>query len=152
MRYIFWGVAALCPIVLGAAAHADANHANDPYYEASHGLRFADLEFAMPRNPRLWSSDPRWEVHHTPARQLTSASEALHAAIPDGTPVAEAATRLRQAGAKCAAATATGLECRYNDVETPFGTDWDNVTWRVKLALGNGRVSGIIVSRDWTRR
>ena len=152
MRPIYMGVAGVLFLGLGSAAQADSSHTAALNNEASHGLSFAELEFAMPRDPGLWSSDPRWGPRHTPARILVGASDALHAAIPDETPVADAAAQMRKAGAKCAVVRVTVLECRYNDVEIPFGRGWDNVTWCIKLALTDGKVSGIAVSRDWTRR
>jgi hypothetical protein len=126
----------------------------DPYDDASqHAPRFADFEFGMSTDPLLWSTDPGWKPHHTPARLLADASAQLHAAIPAGTSVETATAWLRQAGARCGAVSGDTVECRYRDVETPWeGSYVDNVTWRVHLAVTSGRVSDLAVSRDWIRR
>ena len=115
-------------------------------------MRFADLEAGIGTDPRLWSTDPRWGAHHTPAQMLVRATQALRAAVPAGTAAADAAAVLDKAGAHCAN-TGGGLDCRYHAVQTPYGgADFDNVTWQVKLAVAEGRVSNLMVTRDWTRR
>jgi hypothetical protein len=142
-------VAALALWPLAAvAAPADPNEdfAQQP-------LRFANLEFAMPTDPLLWSSDPGWKPHRTPPQLLASAREQLRDAVPVGTPAAQAAAVLRAAGARCAAPTGAELVCRYEDTENPQGGDYhDNITWTVTAALANGEVGDLAVRRDWTRR
>ena len=116
-------------------------------------LRFADLEFSMPTDPLLWSSDPGWEAHHTPASLLTSATDTLRSAIPTGTRADDAEARLSKAGGRCTAVSAGTIECRCRDVETPYGGDyWDQVNWKVMMSVADGRVNDLSVSRDWTRR
>lgn len=120
---------------------------------APQGMRFANFEAAMARDPATRSSDPGWQLHRTPAVELTDANYALHTAIPDGTGVNEAAALLHKAGARCAAAANAGqIVCGYRDAETPFnGAYFDNVQWRVWLDTADGRVSHLTVTRDWTR-
>jgi hypothetical protein len=147
----------LAAIVLAAgltsAAQAGGSAYPDPYDQPSGSLHFADLETSVGSDPRLWSADPRWEAHRTPADLLAKANAALHSAVPAGTTADHAAAVLAKAGAHCGAPGAAELDCRYNTVQTPFGgADFDNVTWNVKLALADGRVGDIAVTRDWTRR
>ncbi len=152
MRRGFCGIALLFALGLATAARADGSAYSDPYAQPAHGLRFADLEAAMGTDPRLWSADPRWDAHHTPAAMLAPATAALRAAVATGTPAARAVAILERAGARCTS-SATALDCRYHTVETPFsGADFDNVTWRVRLGLAGGQVSDLSVTRDWTRR
>ena len=139
---------------LAAPLHAQSDPRLDPYDDAPHhGLRFGDLEFGIPTDPYLWSADPGWQPHHTPARLLTDAADQLRAAVPAGTPAAAAAEILHKAGARCRQPSGSQLQCLYHDVQTPHGgDDWDSVTWKVNLALDNGQVSDLAVARDWTRQ
>jgi hypothetical protein len=107
----------------------------------------------MATDPLTWSSDPGWQLHRTPARNLADASSTLRSAIPAGTSAADAAALLQSAGAHCSAVSDARLVCSYRDVQTPYeGQYWDNVLWRVWLDTGNGRVDNLVVTRDWTRR
>ena len=141
-------------ISIASPLHAQSDPRLDPYNDAPHhGLNFGDLEFSMPTDPYLWSADPGWEPHHTPARYLTDAIDQLRTAVPAGTPAATAYATLRKAGAHCRAASDNQLQCQYHWVETPYGGEyWDNITWQVNLTLDNGQVSDLAVSRDWDRR
>ena len=134
--------------------HAQSDPRLDPYAEVTHtGLNFGDLEYAMPTDPYLWSADPGWEPHHTPARYLADAADQLRAAVPTGTPAAMAVAILHKAGAHCGAASGSQVQCHYDWVETPHGgQDWDNITWKVNLVLRDGQVRDLAVSRDWTRQ
>ncbi len=135
--------------------HAQSDPHLNPYDDEAphHGLNFGDMEYAMPTDPYLWSADPGWEPHHTPARYLTDAVEQLRAAVPAGTPATKAAAILHKAGARCGAPSGNQVQCHYNWVETPHGgEDWDNITWKVNLTLESGQVSDLAVSRDWSRR
>lgn len=129
----------------------------DPYSDGRRsGLHFADLEAAIPTDPFLWSADPGWKPHHTPAEMLQPALEALRAAVPLGMPAGDARLALEYAGAKCFTSAVTELDCRYRDVETPMrgasgDPATDDVTWYVKIALIDGRAGHIDVARDWTR-
>ncbi|MDE2410162.1 MAG: hypothetical protein KGM18_00140 [Sphingomonadales bacterium] len=130
----------------------------DPYEnEAHHELRFANLEFAIPPDPLLWSSDPGWEPHNTPPRLLVEATEKLRAAVPAGTSSGDAAETLLKAGAKCrekrqGGANGNMLTCTYRDVEYPEGGDYtDDISWRVTLPLLGGRVADLAVARIWSR-
>jgi hypothetical protein len=140
--------------VVGTAAHARGIDYSNPYDDGVRsGLHFADLEFSMPTDPYTWSSDPNWEPHHTPARMLAEAQAAIGSAVPNGTSAADAALILHKAGARCVAAQAQQLDCRYRDVETPYGGQYtDNVLWKISLPLVDGRVNGVTVTRDWMRR
>jgi hypothetical protein len=140
-----------------AAPLSDYRAKGDQFYsepaEAPHGLRFADLEASMPTDPLSWSSDPGWQLHRTPADQMAEATDVLRAAIPVGTAAADAAAVMQRAGARCAASGSAQLVCRYRDAETPYsGQYWDNILWRAWLNLADGRVSSLVVTRDWTRR
>jgi hypothetical protein len=153
MRHALSGFAMMLTLGLATTAHADKVVYADPYAEPAHGLRFADLEASVGTDPRVWSTDPRWDAHRTPPAMLARANQALRAAVPAGTTAGLAAAVLEKAGAHCAGAAANELKCSYHDVETPFGgADWDNVTWQVDLALTNGHVSDLAVTRYWTRR
>lgn len=144
------GLALAQPVAAQPRADFDANPYDDG---APAGLRFAALEFAMPTDPLLWSSDPGWRPHHTPQRLLADAIAQLRTAVPAGTPAADAGLALTKAGARCRAARDQVLECRYRDVETPWeGSAFDAVTWTVRLTLAQGLVTDMSVSRDWTRR
>lgn len=153
--HCFVRLAALLALAVTGAPLLAAGAADSDSYDngaSAHGLRFADLEFAMPTDPLLWSADPGWEVHHTPARLLKDAEAQLRAVVPVGMPSRDAAAILRVAGARCAPATAETLSCTYKDHETPYGGDfWDQVTWRVRLSLAADRVTDLAVTRDWSR-
>jgi hypothetical protein len=130
-------------------------HAQEAFYEDHpyRGLRFADMEFAMPTDPLL----PSWvsfsHVIHTPAQYLADAAGQLRAAIPTGTDAGVAAATLIKAGARCAQPAGEVLTCRYRDVETPWGGEYfDAINWTVTMPLAAGRVTGLTVTRDWTRR
>ncbi|MBS0254094.1 MAG: hypothetical protein JSS36_02495 [Proteobacteria bacterium] len=146
--------AAASALLFGTLAQAAPANLADPYGEApAAALRFADLEFAMPTDPLLWSSDPGWKPHATPQHYLADAETRIRAAIPPGTDPAHAAAVLRKAGARCGKPDAAAMVCRYDDLEMPWGGDFhDNVTWTVRVALAKGAVSGIAVAREWTRR
>jgi hypothetical protein len=141
-------------VAVGTAAEARGFDYSNPYDDdVRSGLHFADLEFSMPTDPYTWSSDPGWEPHHTPARFLAEARDAIGSAVPNGTPATDAALVLHKAGARCASASVQELDCHYRDVETPYGGQyWDNVVWEIKLPLVDGRVAGVTVTRDWMRR
>jgi len=146
-------------LVIGSPVAAHSVDFSNPYGgETHHGLRFADLEFGMPTDPLLWSADPGWEPHHTPLRLLADANDQLSRSVPIGTNVEDAVAVLRKAGARCGRASSAGvsgayLTCAFRDVEFPYGGDYtDNVTWKVTMPLQDGRVSGLNVTRDWTRR
>lgn len=147
----------IATMLFAAAATLSAAqlHAQESFYEdhPDRGLRFADMEFAMPTDPLL----PSWvgvsHQIHTPAQYLSEASLQLHTAIPAGTDAAAAVAVLAKAGAHCALPTATALTCHYRDVETPWGGEYfDSVTWTVNVALSDGRVRDVAVMRDWLRR
>ena len=154
MRNIFLGTAIVCALGFAVTTNARGVDYSNPYDdEATHGLHFSALEFAIPRDPLLWSSDPGWGAHHTPADMLAPALGALRAAIPVGTLAEEATNLLHKAGARCSTSGAGELVCRYRDVQTPYGGEyWDNVVWQVKLSLADGRVGDLAVSRDWSRQ
>ena len=154
MRNTLFAAAAVCALGIVVTAYAKGVDYSSPYDdETAQGLHFSALEFSIPRDPLLWSADPGWEAHHTPARMLTPAVDTLRTAIPVGTPAAEAANLLHKAGARCAAPGGPELVCRYRDVQTPYGGEyWDNVVWQVKLSLADGRVGDLAVSRDWSRQ
>jgi len=148
----------LTALVLASLASASAARPHgysDAYDDDAHrGLRFADLEYAMPADPLLWSTDPGWEPHRTPAAQLHDATERLQAAVPTGTRAEDAAAVLRKAGAKCAPASSPGanLTCTYQDVEFLDGGDYtDNVIWTVAMPLQDRRVASLAVNRIWSR-
>lgn len=129
--------------------------AQDSFYEdhPDRGLRFADMEFAMPTDPLL----PSWvsfsHVIHTPSRYLDDATAKLRAAIPVGSEASAAAGILAKAGARCRQPGPDVLTCGYRDVETPWGGEyWDSVSWTVTMPLVAGRVADLTVARDWTRR
>ena len=130
-------------------------HAQESFYEdhPDRGLRFADMEFAMPSDPLL----PSWvsfsHVIHTPAQYLSDAMGRLRAAVPTGTDAAAAAAIMAKAGARCGQPAADALTCHYRDVETPWGGEYfDSINWTVTMPLAGGRVTDITVARDWTRR
>ena len=153
MRSVRFGFTVILAFGLAATAHSENSPNTGPFAQAPHGLRFANFELTMPTDPLLWSSDPGWEAHHTPARLLSVVTDTLRTAIPVGSAATDAAALLHNAGAHCVAASASELACHYHDVETPFGGEyWDDVTWQVKLGLADGRVSNLAVTRDWTRR
>ena len=154
MRNIFLGAAVGCILGFTVAGHARGVDYSNPYQsESDRGLHFSSLEFAIPRDPLLWSADPGWEAHHTPAPMLEPALDALRAAVPAGTSAREATRLLDQAGARCSAPGDGELVCHYRDVQTPYGgTYWDDVVWQVKVSLNGGRVDELAVSRDWSRR
>lgn len=142
----------LCAAALLAAGPAMAQQA---FYEdhPDRGLRFADLEFAMPTDPLLPSWASYGYVVHTPAQYLADATARLRQAIPAGTAAADAVAVLTRAGARCAQPAGPALTCRYRDVETPWGGEYfDSVTWTVTLPLVDGRVADLAVTRDWKRR
>lgn len=147
---------ALVASAVPAAAHA-VDYSNPYDDHAEHRLRFAALEFSMPTDPLLWSSDPGWEAHHTPARLLANATEQLRQAVPVGTNAEQAGDILRKAGAHCGPASSFGatgqdLTCTFKDTEYPYGGDYtDDVVWRVTMPLQDGRVNGLTVVRDWSR-
>ena len=153
MRNIILGAAAVCALGFTVAAKARGADYSNPYQsESDRGLHFSALEFAIPRDPLLWSADPGWQAHHTPALMLAPAVDALRMAIPVGTSADDAAALLRRAGARCSAPGGGELVCRYRDVQTPYGGEyWDNVVWQVKVSLVDGRVDELAVSRDWSR-
>ena len=134
---------------------AAQSHAQEAFYDdhPDRGLRFADMEFAMPTDPLL----PSWvglsHVIHTPAPFLSDATAKLRAAIPVGIDASTAAAPLAKAGAHCGQPKAGSLICRYRDVETPWGGEYfDSVNWTVTMPLSDGRVTDLAVVRDWTRR
>lgn len=142
---------------VGPALAHSVDYAN-PYDDgAQHRLRFAALEFSMPTDPLLWSSDPGWEPHETPAKLLEDAKEQLRRAVPVGTNAEEARDILRKAGAHCGPASSFGvsgedLTCTFKDTEYPYGGDYtDDVTWTVEMPLQDGRVNGMRVLRHWSR-
>lgn len=144
---------ALAASAITGCAHADGFDFSDPYGDGVRpGLHFNALEAAMPTDPLLWSADPGWKPHHTPADALAPAHDALRTAVPRGMLAGDARVALERAGAKCAAGAVGELDCRYSDVETPRrGMYTDDVTWHVKVALVDGRAGHIDVARDWTR-
>lgn len=144
--------------MVAACAHADSFDFSNPYADDAPrpGLHFADLEAASPTDPFLWSADPGWKPHHTPAEMLAPAHDAVRMAVPRGMPAGDARLALEQAGARCFTSAVTELDCRYRDVETPMrgsagNPATDDVTWSVKIALVDGRASDIALARDWTR-
>ncbi len=139
--------------LLALALAASPLHAQEDLYDdhPTHGLHFADFEFSMPRDPLLWSTDPMWTAHHTPARFLADATAQLRAAVPNGMAAEQASAVLRAAGAHCAAPQSGEMTCRYRDVETPWDYT-DAVVWNVKVPLAGGHVTGLSVTRDWSRR
>ena len=153
------GVVCVTPAAAQVRANGKYSALGDQFYNdpddnaRHHGLNFGDLEVSMPTDPYLWSADPGWEPHHTPARYLADATEQLRTAVPVGTPAVRAAAILHQAGARCGAPSGTQLQCHYNWVESPHGgEDWDNISWQVNVSLDIGQVSDLAVSRDWNRR
>lgn len=143
----------ICAAIAIVAAATIASAREIDYSNASPKLHFADLEFGMPTDPYTWTSDPNWEPHHTPAQFLAEARNAIGSAVPNGTSATDAALILHKAGARCTAATSRELDCRYRDVETPYGGQYtDNVLWKISLPLVDGRVNGVTVTRDWMRR
>ena len=141
-----------------ACAHADGFDFSNPYADDNPrpGLHFADIEAAIPTDPFLWSADPGWKPHHTPADMLAPAHDAVRLAVPRGMPAGDARLALEHAGAQCFTSAVTELDCRYRDIETPMRSAsgdpaTDDVTWSVKIALVDGRASDIALARDWTR-
>jgi hypothetical protein len=150
-------IRSITPALLAAVAVLGASplHAQESFYQdhPARGLRFADMEFAMPTDPLL----PSWvglsHVIRTPAEYLADATSQLRAAIPAGTDASAAAVMLAKAGAHCGQPTGGALVCQYRDVETPWGGEYfDAVKWTVTMPLAGGRVSDLAVTRDWTRR
>ncbi len=151
-----FALALACPAqaqiaALGKDAALGEQFYNDPY-KPPQGLRFSMLEAAIGTDPLTWSSDPGWQLHRTPERQLAEASEMIRAAIPPGTPMTVAVALLQKAGARCPAGRDTQFVCHYRDAETPYaGQYFDNVLWRVWLDTVDARVTHVEVTRDWTR-
>ena len=138
---------------LGKYAALGDQFYNDPDDDPPRGPRFADLESSIRTDSVLGSTDPGLEMHHTSARLLGPATDALRAAIPAGTAEVDAVRILRKAGARCSAAGSAELDCSYQGVAIPYGGEPQaNVIWQVRLALADGWVSDLAVSRDWTRR
>lgn len=142
------------PCVAGSVGRSDPL---DPYNAGVRsGLHFSDLEAAIPTDPFLWSADPGWKPHKTPAEILEPAHAALRMAVPLGMPASDALFVLERAGAKCFVSAVTELDCHYRDIETPMrgasgDPATDDVTWYVKIALIDGRAGHIDVARNWTR-
>jgi len=128
-------------------------HAEDSFsdsYEARPGLHFADLEFAMPRNPLLRSTELAWKARQTPQSVLTDARQAVRAVVPVGMTASDASDVLRKAGAKCKVEQAQALVCHYAAVETR--DEWvDAIDWTVRVALVEGRVADLSLAREWWR-
>jgi len=139
-------IALMC-LSLAIPVHAQS----DDEDEAPKALNFGDLEYAMPRNPMLWTNTPLWAEQRTPRRQLMPALESLKTAVPVGTAAENAAETLHKAGAHCQVTSATEMNCRYRDSETPWPDYFDSIVWNVKLSLTDGKVSDIDVTRKWYR-
>ena len=118
---------------------------------AADDLSFRQIESAQPRDPLTGNLVAFVDVHHSPADQLEPALASLQAAIPAGTPRADAERILQRAGAKCAAATRDAQTCRYSGIET-VDEYLDQIKWHVHLALADDRVTGLSVDRDWRRQ
>jgi len=118
---------------------------------AAEALNFGDLEFAVPRDPLLWSNAPLWTEQHTPRSWLIPALNRLRAAVPMGTGSASAATIMHNAGARCRTTSPLEIDCRYRDTESPRPGYADSVEWDVTLRLAGGKVSDLDVSRAWYR-
>jgi|GEM_PF-7104054 len=129
-------------------------YAQEAFYQdhPARGLKFADMEFAMPTDPLL----PSWvgisHVIHTPAQYLADATGQLRTAVPAGTAASAAAAVLTKAGARCDVSGGDALTCHYRDVETPRGEYFDAINWTVTMPLASGRVTDVAVTRDWVRR
>jgi hypothetical protein len=112
--------------------------------------RFSTMEFEMPADPLLASSDPMWKQHTTGQSRLAPMLADMHAAIPDGTSQGTAMARLQQAGARCHAVSADQMACGYHTVETR-DEYVDDVHWTVDVGLHDGAVDRLSVERNWTR-
>jgi len=138
----------LAALLLAAPAYAQSDDDED---SGPRALNFGDLEYAVPRDPLLWSSSPPFAEQHTPKSWIAPAVERLRTAIPLGTSAEEAAAIIHKAGAKCKSVAASELTCTYRDAQTPYPDDIDSVVWTVSFALADGRVSDMNVKRNWYR-
>jgi hypothetical protein len=113
---------------------------------AADKLSFRDLEFDQPRDPLVGSNVVFADVHHSPAGQIELARDAVNAAIPAGTSLADAKAILRAAGARCSDAGT----CVYRDVQT-IDENIDDVAWTVQLHADGDKVAGLDLDRAWQR-
>ncbi len=86
------------------------------------------------------------EYDYAPASRVAVATADLTARIPAGTPVAQAVTTLRQAGAHCRYDAAGAATCVYSafEVKDEFVHD---VKWTVQLRTDGGRTTDLQINR-----